>query len=157
MGLYTILKAHSENAGYWFQMESPIVTYSFPQKQQTARLDVRPEVQNCLEQFRRLSTIQANWDSYNAPAPRIETIEGSVPFVKMCLYMNLIPDDIGASVEGGITISFTKNEKYAAVEFYNSGETLALLSRPIGSDVWEPKLDPIGIAELIKQLKYFLG
>ncbi len=129
--------------------------YELPSAQEINQRSLR--IQKCLTQLEQTKNVKENWDSYGAPAPSLTAIQSAIPLITSCFSTDCIPDDIGAMVEGGITVSFMKNNKYAAVEFYNSGEVVALLSRPINSDIWEPQMNALGIGKLIHQIRNFLG
>jgi hypothetical protein len=106
-----------------------------------------------------LKTLRAsdNWNGYGSPAPKVQTIQRAIPFLVACLGVGLIPNDIGASPEGGMALSFFKDDGYVAVEFYDSGETLALLAQKgVESTIWEPETDQKGVLKLIATIFNFL-
>jgi hypothetical protein len=136
-----------------FQREPQLTSFRLPVRSH----DDEEKYKRLKRQIEESRKVQANWDSYNAPAPTPQSIDATLPFIRVCYLEQLIPDDYGAMAEGGITVSFMKNGRYAAVEFYNSGEMVALLSRPVDSDVWEFSSNILEFQKVIRQIRHFLG
>jgi hypothetical protein len=159
MGFSQIIVNEPRNRSYAvFPRETVSIPYSAPIHRQykTEQLERQNQIKRCIHQIETSQYIKPNWDSYNAPAPTEESIHTTILFTRCCFLEEFIPDDIGAMAEGGMTVSFMENNKYAAVEFYNSGEVVALLSRPVDSDVWEISSNILAFQEVIRQIKQFL-
>jgi hypothetical protein len=81
------------------------------------------ELQNRLGQ---LSALRANWDTYGSEPPSAKAVAAAAAIAKAFIEFGLIPDAVGPSAEGGVAICFVRNQKYADIECFNSGETLAV-------------------------------
>lgn len=97
-----------------------------------------------------MRTLEHGWDGYQADPPSTATIEKARMFLQALYRMNLKPNRIAASAEGGITLAFYSLNKYSDVEILNSGEVLAVTSSSDGNPkVWEVESD--------EQIKATLG
>lgn len=68
----------------------------------------------------------ANWDSYGSECPSQLAISAAAAIANAFISFGLIPDAIVPSAEGGIAICFVRNQKYADIECFNSGDILAV-------------------------------
>ena len=67
--------------------------------------------------------------------------------------MSFIPSDILPSSEEGIGITFVKEDKYAIIEIYNTGDILAAYSRGSDNpDIWEVSTSQGELSNTISQL-----
>ncbi len=97
------------------------------------------ELENRLGQ---LSALRANWDTYGSEPPSKESVTAAAVIAKAFIDFGLIPDAVGPSAEGGVAISFFRNRKYADIECFNSGETLAVrYSSDEKPTAWEVQVD----------------
>ncbi len=85
------------------------------------------EIENRLEQ---LSSLPANWDSYGSEPPSQLAVSAAAGIADAFISFGLIPDTIVPSAEGGIAICFVRNQKYADIECFNSGDILAVRYSP---------------------------
>jgi hypothetical protein len=93
------------------------------------------ELENTLS---RLSGLNANWDTYGSEPPSEQSIAVAAAIAKAFIGFGLIPDAVGPSAEGGVAICFVRNKKYADIECFNSGETLAVrYSSDENPSAWE--------------------
>jgi hypothetical protein len=76
--------------------------------------------------LKRLASLPGNWDSYGSEAPSPTAVSNAAILAKAFIGIGLIPDAVTASAEGGIAICFMRDQKYADVECFNSGEVLAV-------------------------------
>jgi hypothetical protein len=76
--------------------------------------------------LRQLSALRANWDTYGSEPPSPESLAAAGAIARAFINFGLIPDVVGPSAEGGVAICFVRNQKYADIECFNSGETLAV-------------------------------
>jgi hypothetical protein len=74
----------------------------------------------------RLALLRANWDTYGSEAPSREALSAAAAIAKAFISFGLIPDAITPSAEGGVALCFLRNQKYADIECFNSGEILAV-------------------------------
>jgi hypothetical protein len=97
------------------------------------------ELENRLQQ---LSALRANWDTYGSEPPSRESLTAAGAIAKAFINFGLIPDAVGPSAEGGVAICFVRNRKYADIECFNSGETLAVrYSSDENPTAWEVTAD----------------
>jgi hypothetical protein len=74
----------------------------------------------------RMAALRANWDTYGSEAPSAEAVAAAAAIGKAFINFGLIPDAVSPSAEGGVAICFLRNKKYADIECFNSGETIAV-------------------------------
>jgi hypothetical protein len=82
------------------------------------------------DQMARLRLVRENWDSYGASRPDEAAFSAVEAALRAFRDMNVRPNGIMPSAEGGIGIMFTEREEYAHIEFDNSGETWVLTYGP---------------------------
>src|SRR5690242_21772986 len=73
-----------------------------------------------------LASITLGWDSYGGEMPTQVAISNATAIASKFINNGLIPDAIAPSAEGGVAICFMRNDKYADIECFNSGEILAV-------------------------------
>jgi hypothetical protein len=78
------------------------------------------------DQLSRLRTLKTDWDSYRAPAPNEGALAASEAALGVLRSLNVQPTAILPSADGGVGICFTQNQRYAHIEFENSGGTWVL-------------------------------
>lgn len=103
------------------------------------------ELSNKLNRF---SELEDGWDSYNAEPPNRKAIANLKKALFVTRRLELLPSDVCPSVEGGTGIYFAENNKYADIEFFNSGEILVGLSNKID----KPRVKEIRINEIDETL-----
>jgi hypothetical protein len=74
----------------------------------------------------RLAGLRGNWDTYGSEAPSPEALAAAAAIGEAFINFGLIPDAVSPSAEGGVAICFVRNQKYADIECFNSGDTLAV-------------------------------
>ena len=74
----------------------------------------------------QLAKLPANWDSYGTENPSRMAIITALAIAKAFVEFDLLPDAISASSEGGVAICFMRNQRYADIECFNSGDVLAV-------------------------------
>jgi len=100
------------------------------------------EATNTLDALRKLAP---NWDSYGAEPPGQDALHRAHEVLEALDAMRFRPDRVAASAEGGVAIAFVREQRYADVECYNSGEILAVTSDGRGRpEVWEVAPNEIG-------------
>jgi hypothetical protein len=98
------------------------------------------ELQDALAQLQALRKLSVGWDGYAAPAPADSAFRDARRVIERAIGEHLlIPSFVLPSAEGGIGIGFRSGGRYADIECFNSGETLALTSDGNGTEprVWE--------------------
>lgn len=78
------------------------------------------------QRLRQLVSLHVNWDTYGAEPPSQGAISTADSIAKAFINFGLIPDAITPSAEGGVAICFVRNQKYADVECFNSGDILGV-------------------------------
>jgi len=73
-----------------------------------------------------LANLPSNWDSYGSDAPSSTAVHSAIAIASTFIRLGLIPDAVTPSPEGGIALCFVRNDRYADIECFNSGETLAV-------------------------------
>ncbi len=76
--------------------------------------------------LQRLASLPANWDSSGSESPSPHAVSEALEIATAFVDFGLIPDVLTPSPEGGIAVCFIRNRKYADIEFFNSGEVLAV-------------------------------
>jgi hypothetical protein len=107
--------------------------------------------------LRRLRELPTGWDSYDAPPPNDVSLAVADKFLDLLSNERLFPASIIASAEGGIGICFGASDRYADLEFLNSGEIIGVRYRgttlPI---VWETDSSEGALIKSIKGIREYL-
>jgi hypothetical protein len=74
----------------------------------------------------KLGSLSANWDSNGADKPAQTALANAASIGRAFIKKGLVPDALTPSSEGGVAICFMRNQKYADIECFNSGEVLAV-------------------------------
>jgi hypothetical protein len=77
-------------------------------------------------QLEKLASLPTNWDTCGTEGPSQQAVSAAAAIAKAFINFGLVPDAITPSAEGGIAICFVRNEKYADIECFNSGDILAV-------------------------------
>lgn len=103
-----------------------------------------------------LQLLRDNWDGNGAEGPSVVALENARDTIVALADIDLRPRDIDASIEGGICISFRNGSKYADIECFNTGETLAVTSSAgIDTKVWS--IDNSSVADELQRIRNFTG
>ena len=109
------------------------------------------------KKLKQLLLLPENWDSYGSERPSTTAIAAAGSIAVAFIEFGLIPDAITPSSEGGIAICFVRNQKYADVECFNSGQVIAVrYSTNDDPKAW-PAADPIARAATIMELSAYLS
>lgn len=85
-----------------------------------------------------LTKLEPNWDEYGTQPPNSIAVENARKVIKVLSELNLSSPYLAPSSDEGVTISFLRKKKIAAIECFNTGEIIALTSDGTGSPkVWE--------------------
>jgi hypothetical protein len=89
----------------------------------------------------KFASLPVGWNSYDAPPPGGNSIEAAYNFLSRLAEMpdvTLVPSRIAPIAEGGVAVSFLKNNFRASLDFLDSGEVVAIVARRGSeSDVWD--------------------
>jgi hypothetical protein len=109
------------------------------------------------QKLQELAHLSHNWDSYGAEPPNSLVIERALECLKNLQEINFSPTKITPSVENGIGISFVSGKKYADIEYFNTGEVLAVTSNGQGNPtVWEIDLNEQELKSALDKIRDFL-
>jgi hypothetical protein len=87
------------------------------------------------EDLLSLISLRDNWDSYGAEPPLPGVIEMAREALFRLQEMDILPDAVVPSAEGGVGIVFVRSGRYADIELLNEGDTL--MSTYYGKDAPE--------------------
>lgn len=108
------------------------------------------------EKLRAIRTNQALWPE-GAQAPSGYACDWASIMLQRLQRERLLPTRVVASAEGGVAICFIDGNKYADVEFLNTGEILGVTSdrrnRPV---VWEAEPSASDLARATDRIRMFL-
>lgn len=74
-----------------------------------------------------LASLAQNWNSYGAEAPNSIAINAARGILERLIEKNFLPGKAVPSAENGVALVFTKNDRYADIECFNTGEIIAML------------------------------
>ena len=84
------------------------------------------------DELSKMRAQRAGWDGYDAPSPNDAAIEASEQALTVLRSENAKPTAILLSADGGVGICFVEQDRYAHMEFSNSGEVWVLMYGPHG-------------------------
>jgi len=89
--------------------------------------------------LRNLANLSDNWNGYGAEAPNLTARRSARMVLDNLERINLQPSRIISSAAGGVSLCFFRPMKYAEVECYNSGESVAIIKNTQTNwrDIWE--------------------
>lgn len=109
------------------------------------------------KKLKELLSLPFDWDSYGSERPSSSAIAAAGTIAQSFIDFGLIPDAITPSSEGGVAICFVRNQRYADVECFNSGEVLAVrYSSNDDPKAW-PAADPVARAATILEFSKYLS
>lgn len=77
------------------------------------------------DQIKGLGNLSENWNSYGAEAPSKEALGIALQILEDLFSLNLLPNNVLPSAEGGIGLVFLSGNKQADIEVFNDGDVLA--------------------------------
>lgn len=111
-----------------------------------------------LSQIEKLTYLEGNWNSYGAPKPEKKAIDNAESILKTITELKIFPAKILPSAEGGISILFVKDNKYADIECDNEGDIIAGMSDRQGNrDFWEVQKEEALYELTLKRIHTFLN
>jgi len=108
----------------------------------------RPWLEEFLELLAPLPRLAPGWDSYAAEPPNEVSVDRARAILEVLDELGLPPTCIVPSAEGGVSVCFVADSRYADLECFNTGEILAGFSGAGEPSVWEvaPNKEGIGLA-----------
>ena len=107
-----------------------------------------------------LADLPLNWNSYGAEAPNHTAIIGAENILQRAHEEGILPDTIDPSAENGVVLSFSKRDRYADIECFNSGEILAVMHDRSRGNAGKPNVwtvqDEDGIAAALDSIRAFV-
>ena len=105
-----------------------------------------------------LGRLANNWDGCGAVAPATMAVELAREVLQIAADFELAPCSIDASLDGGVCVSFVCSDHYADIECFNSGETLAVVSKGgEQTQVWAVDNTHWSITQAVKRIAGFLN
>jgi len=104
-----------------------------------------------------LTKLEPNWDEYGTQPPNSTAVENARKVIKVLSELNLPSPYLAPSSDEGVTISFLRKKKVAAIECFNTGEIISLTSDGTGSpSVWEVGESQTALRQACKEIEVFL-
>ncbi len=109
--------------------------------------------------LKAIGQLVPGWDSYDSGTPGPKALNASLDFL---LLLNrdgdreaAMPNRIAPSVDGGVVISFLRDDVRANIEFFDNGEIAAAVAKP-GRDVrvWEVENTEKGLTAAIDEIRH---
>ena len=96
-----------------------------------------------VEKLEKLAALPDDWNGYGAHAPNETAIHNATQFLEELATKNLEPSRILASAADGVSLCFFRSQKYAEIECYNTGESIAIIKNTSTNwrEIWEAKSD----------------
>ena len=89
------------------------------------------------DQLEQLRTLSDNWNGLGSEAPNGLALWNAQTIFDVLHEVGMVPYQIAASAEEGVSFSFVKDEKYALIECYNDGDILVAFSDSNGKrSIW---------------------
>jgi hypothetical protein len=104
-------------------------------------------------QLDALKPLKKNWDSFGAEPPKPETMR--LARKALLWQLPVEPSAIVASAVGGVAICFVYKDRYAHIEFQNSGEIFEVLYRGKETPTVVEVPDEQGIADALRHISGF--
>jgi hypothetical protein len=105
---------------------------------------LRPKFQKAQKDLNDMSDLSWNWDTYGADPPAPQTINQALELLVHLEQRSFAPTRVVPSAEGGVAVLFTRGDRYADIEFLNTGEVLAVTyAGKAEPDVWEIAQEPL--------------
>lgn len=114
----------------------------------------------CRRALQEMNNLKKGWDGYDADPPNEVAERRGMEVLDALLELEKFqPARLSPSVEGGVVFSFFSRDLYADIECFNSGEVVAVTSKPHE----EPTVWEVGtpgnhsLLESLEQIADFLG
>jgi large subunit ribosomal protein L15 len=118
-------------------------------------------VQNFSKKIESFRNMSKGWDGYDAEPANSKALSLGKLALKVSFDVGFTPSYVAPSAEGGVAISFSRQDKYADLECFNDGDVLAVISdkkRDGHIEVWEVDASEEGIKNsLLKIREYVLS
>lgn len=109
------------------------------------------------DKIETLSSLKDGWDKDGAEAPNFKSIDTSRHILGILNEADFMPTNVSASVEGGVNIYFVKDNKYADIECFNSGEVLTSESDRINKPIVTELKDENDVKKFVEKIKLFFN
>lgn len=110
--------------------------------------------EDVLETF---ESLEYGWDGYNADPPSGDAIGLAKDILDLAETLGMLPGGLEPSADGGITFTFLKGPRMAALECSNSGELYEVHSSGDGDPgVWEVETDTRAMLNTLLGIRAFL-
>lgn len=107
------------------------------------------------ENLRALESLSNDWNGYGAEAPNQIALENARAVLESLGQVDLQPSRIIPSAAGGVSLCFFRPMKYAEIECYNSGESVAIIkdTRTNWRDIWDVESITQAVRKILEFLK----
>ena len=113
--------------------------------------------QTAKQSLDHLSGLPLDWDTYGAEPPNPKAIYYAGEAICVLQEMNFPAPRIVASVENGVGITYRRGAKSATIEFFNTGEIVAVRSDGQAlPHAWEVDASREGIQSALEDIREFL-
>jgi len=112
-----------------------------------------------IELLSSFAELPDGWDSYAAPSPAMEAIENAKSFLLIGTEDRCVPSQLEPSAMGGVGLTYSKEQREVAIEFYNNGTAHALFTDE-AADTMNTTAVPTheaGYRETLERIQSFLG
>ena len=124
--------------------KSQLPEFKAPPVEATELDSATPWLPQELERIAKLRSLSTDWESSGAAPPNETAIRCALQALQSLSEIDFRPDYIDPSTDEGICISFHRQDRYADIECFNTGETLAVMSTRGGTpQIWEVPLATI--------------
>lgn len=110
------------------------------------------------DELAQMACLPRNWDEEGAQPPNKSAIFWAGRALEFLYDLNFPPTYISPSVEEGVGISFYREKASGGIEFFNSGEVVAVTSDGTNPpSAWEVGVSDDEIASTLKRIHGFLS
>lgn len=158
LGLAQGTSAHDQNIAVCTAQEmEPIVISSYVNLEKEG-VTSESWLKRFNDDLQALAALESDWDSYGSQPPNMTAIELARTVLEVLAEMGLMPLSLAPSPDEGVSISFLKGKRLAAIECFNTGEIVAVTSDGSGSPrVWGVGVDREAIREALEEMRDFVG
>lgn len=119
-----------------------------------------PESIDIPSMIQNLTKLEVGWDSYDAETPNQTAVDNALKVYKKIKNTTLTLKRVSASVDNGVSFTFTNGDRHGYVECANTGELAAVVgslnrAEPAGIEAWEFTEDTI--VETLTRIEQYLN
>ena len=88
----------------------------------------QPSYSTLFRELTQTASLEDNWDGYGSRAPTRSAIGMADDLIRKCGQLNMLPDTVRASGEGGLCLIFEREGLDGAIEIHESGDIVAVVT-----------------------------